>query len=73
MGTPPMEPGGYIGGCTPAACVLSDGGPSTGSGRLKSRWFLVDKSGGGGLDDWEVKIADFVVLLGKAANKVPDT
>ena len=25
--------------------------------------FLVDKSGGGGLDDWEVKIADFVVAL----------
>ena len=24
---------------------------------------MVDKSGAGGLDDWEVKIADFVVLL----------
>ena len=32
-------------------------------------WFLVDKSGGGGLDDWEVKTADFVVLLGKDAEK----
>ncbi len=31
--------------------------------------FLVDKSGAGGLDDWEVKIADFVVLLGKDAKK----
>ena len=27
---------------------------------------------GGGLDDWEVKIADFVVLLGKDAKKVFD-
>ncbi len=27
-------------------------------------WFLVDRLGAGGLDDWEVKIADFVVLLG---------
>ena len=27
-------------------------------------WFLVDKLGAGGLDDLEVKIADFVVLLG---------
>ncbi len=33
-------------------------------------WFLVDKLGGGGLDDWEVKIADFVVLLGKDAKTV---
>ena len=32
-------------------------------------WFLLDKSGGGGLDDWEVKIADFVVVLGKDAKK----
>ncbi len=24
-------------------------------------WFLVDKLGAGGLDDWEVKIADFSV------------
>ncbi len=30
---------------------------------------MVDKSGGGGLDDWEVKIADFVVLLAKDAKK----
>ena len=37
-------------GGRPAACVLSDGG-----------CFLVDKSGGVGLDDWEVKIADFSV------------
>ncbi len=36
-------------------------------------WILVDKSGGGGLDDWEVKIADFVVLLGKDAKKGPGT
>ena len=35
--------------------------------------FLLDKSGAGGLDDWEVKIADFVVLLGKDAKKVFDT
>ena len=35
-------------------------------------WFLVDKSGGVGLDDWEVKIADFVVLLAKDAKKVRD-
>jgi len=35
-------------------------------------WFLIDKSGAGGLDDWEVKIADFVVLLGKGAKKVLD-
>ncbi len=63
-----------------AACVLSDGGPSTlstssiqaGSGWLKSQWFLVDKLVAGGLDDWEVKIADFVVLLGKDAKKVSD-
>ncbi len=34
--------------------------------------FLVDKSGGNGLDDWEVKIVDFVVLLGKDAKKVSD-
>ncbi len=34
--------------------------------------FLVDKSVAGGLDDWDVKIADFVVLLGKDAKKVPD-
>ncbi len=34
-------------------------------------WFLVDKSGVGGLDDWEVKIADFVVLLAKDAKTVP--
>ncbi len=33
-------------------------------------WFLVDKSVAGGLDDWEVKIADFGVLLGKDAKKV---
>ena len=33
---------------------------------------MVDKSGGAGLDDWEVKIADFGVLLGKDAKKVPD-
>ena len=33
---------------------------------------MVDKLGAGGLDDWEVKIADFVVLLGKDAKKVPD-
>ena len=33
---------------------------------------MVDKFGGGGLDDWEVKIADFVVLLGKNAKKVRD-
>ncbi len=32
-------------------------------------WFFVDKVGGGGLDDWEVKIVDFVVLLGKDAKK----
>ncbi len=38
--------------------------------RRKWGWFLVDKFGGGGLDDWEVKIADFVVLLGKDAKKV---
>ncbi len=36
-------------------------------------WFLVDKLGGGGLDDWEVKIADFVVLLGKDAKTVHST
>ncbi len=35
--------------------------------------FLVDKVGGSGLDNWEVKIADFVVLLGKDAKKVPVT
>ncbi len=35
-------------------------------------WFLVDKAGAGGLDDWEVKIADFVVLLGKDAKTVLD-
>ena len=35
-------------------------------------WFLVDKSGGVGLDYWEVKIADFVDLLGKDAKKVAD-
>ncbi len=33
---------------------------------------MLDKVGGGGLDDWEVKIVDFVVLLGKDAEKVPD-
>ena len=33
-------------------------------------WFLVDKLVAGGLDDWEVKIADFVVLLGKVAKKL---
>ncbi len=33
-------------------------------------WFLVDKSGGVGLDDWEVKIAGFFVLLVKDAKKV---
>ncbi len=33
---------------------------------------MVDKLGAGGLDDWEVKIADFVVLLGKNAKKVRD-
>ena len=32
--------------------------------------FLVDKLVGGGLDDWEVKIADFVVLLGKDGKNV---
>ena len=31
---------------------------------------MVDKLVAGGLDDWEVKIADFVVLLGKDAKKV---
>ena len=36
-------------------------------------WFLVDKLGGGGLDDWEVKIADIVVLLGKDAKMVADS
>ena len=35
--------------------------------------FLLDKLGGVGLDDWEVKIADFVVLLGKDAKKAPGT
>ncbi len=35
-------------------------------------YFLVDKLVAGGLDDWEVKIADFVVGLGKDAKKVPD-
>ena len=39
--------------------------------RRKWGWFLVDKVVAGGLDDWEVKIADFVVLLGKDAKKVP--
>ncbi len=34
---------------------------------------MVDKLVAGGLDDWEVKIADFVVLLGKDAKKVRDT
>ena len=34
-------------------------------------WFLVDKLVAGGLDSWEVKIADFVVLLGKDAKTVP--
>ncbi len=33
---------------------------------------MVDKLVAGGLDDWEVKIADFVVLLGKDAKKVSD-
>ncbi len=32
---------------------------------------MLDKVGGGGLDDWEVKIADFVVLLGKDTKMVP--
>ncbi len=32
-------------------------------------WFLVDKSGGGGLDDWEVKIADFVPSTAKPATR----
>ena len=34
--------------------------------------FLVDKAGPGGLDDWEVKIAGFVILLGKDAKRVSD-
>ena len=37
--------------------------PSAGSGR---------RNAAGGLDDWEVKIADFVVVLGKDAKKFPD-
>ena len=32
-------------------------------------WFLVDKLVADGLDGWEVKIADFVVLLAKDAKK----
>ncbi len=39
---------------------------------LRIVWFLVDKLVAGGLDDWEVKIADFGVLLGKDAKKVFD-
>jgi hypothetical protein len=35
-------------------------------------YFLVDKSVAGGLDDWEVEIADFVVVLAKDAKKVAD-
>ncbi len=35
--------------------------------------FWLDNSGGGGLDDLEMKIADFVVLLGKDVKKVPGT
>ncbi len=38
---------------------------------LRIVYFLVDKSVAGGLDDWEVEIADFVVLLGKDAKRVP--
>jgi hypothetical protein len=59
-----------VAGLRPAFYLM--GGPSTGSGWLKSQWFLVDKLVAGGLDDWEVKIADFVVLLGKNAKKVRD-
>ena len=35
--------------------------------------FLVEKSGAGGLDDWQVKIADCGLLLGKDAKTVPGT
>ena len=37
---------------------------------VENRVFLLDKVVAGGLDDWEVKIADFVVLLAKVAKKV---
>ncbi len=40
---------------------------------VENRVFLLDKVVAGGLDDWEVKIADFVVLLAKVAKKVPGT
>ena len=30
----------------------------------------IDKLVAGGLDDWEVKIADYVILLGKDGKKV---
>jgi len=32
-------------------------------------WFLVDKLVAGGLDDWEVKIADFVPSTAKPATR----
>ena len=35
-------------------------------------WFLVDKLVAGGLDDWEVKIADFGGFLGKDVKAVFD-
>ena len=52
-----------VAGLRPAFYLM--GGPSTGSGWLKSQWFLVDKLVAGGLDDWEVKIADFVPSTAK--------
>ncbi len=39
-------------------------------GGSSAMWFLVDKSVAGGLDDWDVKIADFVVLLGKDVKRL---
>jgi hypothetical protein len=56
-----------VAGLRPAFYLM--GGPSTGSGWLKSQWFLVDKLGGGGLDDWEVKIADFVPSTAKPSTR----
>ena len=51
-----MEPGGYIGGGRPAACVLSDGGGFWLTNWVGAVWIF----------------ADFVVGLGKDAKKVPD-